>query len=197
MTVVIATTNRNKLIEIRRILGSVPFTIDTIFDHTIVAEPEETGTTFTENARLKARHYGASVPYLTVAEDSGLEIDCLDGAPGIQSSRFPGESYPRKFDRIYEMLRDRGVHTSSARFVCAVTAVESGKIIFETTGTIEGRISDAPRGSGGFGYDPIFFYPPFGCTFAEITAERKTAISHRGQAFRKLRTYLNSRNEAT
>ena len=193
MTVVVATTNQYKLVEIRRILAGVPFAIDAISDHVDITAPAETGTTFAENAQLKALHYAAVVPHLTVAEDSGLEIDRLDGAPGIHSARFPGATYQDKFDRIYTQLHARGVHTSRARFVCAVALVKDRKVVFEATGTIAGEIAETPSGTGGFGYDPIFFYPPYGCTLAEVSAARKEAVSHRGKAFRSLRTFLLER----
>lgn len=193
MTVVVATTNPYKLVEIRRILAGLPCAIDTISDHVEVTAPAETGTTFAENAKLKALHYAAVVPHLTVAEDSGLEIDRLDGAPGIHSARFPGATYQDKFERIYAQLRARGVRTSPARFVCAVALVKGREVVFEATGTIEGEIAEAPSGTGGFGYDPIFFYRPYGCTLAEITDECKETVSHRGNAFRSLRTFLLKR----
>ena len=193
MTIVVATTNPHKLAEIRGILAGLPCAIDAIADHAEVAEPEETGATFADNARGKALHYAAAVPYPTVAEDSGLEIDRLDGAPGIHSARLPGTTYGEKFDRIYAQLRARGADTSPARFVCAVALVEGRDVIFETTGTIEGEIARTPSGGAGFGYDPIFFYPPYGCTLADVSAERKGAVSHRGHAFRLLRTFLLER----
>ena len=193
MTVVVATTNPYKLVEIRRILAGLPCIIDAISDHVAIAAPAETGTTFAENARLKALHYAAAVPHLTVAEDSGLEIDRLNGAPGIHSARFPGATYQDKFDRIYTQLHARGVHSSPARFVCAVALVKGREVVFEATGTIEGEIAETPSGAGGFGYDPIFFYQPYGCTLAELTAERKAMVSHRGNAFNLLRTFLLKR----
>jgi XTP/dITP diphosphohydrolase len=131
-----------------------------------------------------------------VAEDSGLEIDALDGAPGIESARFGGadSTYPEKFALIYDALRRRKTAGSTARFVCALALAQNGQIVFETRGTVEGVIAPEPRGRGGFGYDPIFFYPPFGCTLAEATAEQKASASHRGQAFRKLGIYLTTLN---
>jgi len=127
-----------------------------------------------------------------VAEDSGLEIDALDGAPGVESARYGGvdASYPDKFARIYTALKDRAAVDSAARFVCALVLASPDRILFETRGTVEGRIAPAPAGSGGFGYDPIFFYPPYGCTLGEATADQKAAVSHRGQAFRALRAFL-------
>ena len=193
-TLVAATTNRHKLAEITRILDGIGYAVRPLAASAAGSAPEETGRTFAENARLKALHYGRLVPRLTVADDSGLVIDGLDGAPGIRSARFDGGTYPEKFDAIYARLRARGALASPARFVCAVAAAEGGRIVFEAGGTIEGRIADAPAGDAGFGYDPIFFYPPYGCTLAEVDAGRKAAVSHRGRAFRKLRAFLASRD---
>ena len=193
MILVVATTNRHKLAEIAGILDGLACAVEPISAHASAAAPDETGRTFAENARLKARYYGRLVPHLTVADDSGLEVDGLDGEPGVRSARFGGPTYPEKFDLIYERLRARSALGSPARFVCAVAAVEGGRVVFEAAGTIEGRIADRPAGGGGFGYDPIFFYPPYGCTLAEVSAERKAAVSHRGRAFRKLRDFLESR----
>lgn len=193
MTLVVATTNRHKLAEIARILEGLDCAVEPMAAHANAAPPEETGRTFAENARLKALYYGRFVRHLTVADDSGIEIDGLDGEPGVRSARYGGPTYPEKFDLIYTRLRARAALGSPARFVCTVAAVEGGRVVFEAAGTIEGRIADRPAGDGGFGYDPIFFYPPYGCTLAEVSAEQKAAVSHRGRAFRKLRDFLESR----
>jgi XTP/dITP diphosphohydrolase len=189
----VATTNRSKLIEIAPLLEGVPFEILTLADFPGVVAPEETGRTFAENARDKALYYTRVTRELTVAEDSGLAIDALGGAPGIESARYGGlhTSYPDKFARIYEALRSKDALGSPARFVCAVALASEDRVLFETEGVIEGRIAAAPKGEGGFGYDPIFFYPPFGQTMAEA-GRRKSAVSHRGQAFRALRSFLSS-----
>jgi XTP/dITP diphosphohydrolase len=192
-TLLVATTNRAKLREIASLLFGTPYDIVTLADWPAIAAPEETGATFDENARAKALYYASKTGQLTVAEDSGLEIDALGGAPGVESARFGGAetTYPEKFRLIYDALRASGAPTSSARFVCALALARPGAILFETRGTIEGRIAAEPRGDGGFGYDPIFFYPPFGRTLAEVSA-RKSAVSHRGQAFRSLRRFIES-----
>ena len=193
-TLVVATTNRHKLTEIERILDGLDWAVEPITAYSTGPAPAETGRTFAENARLKALHYGRLAPHLTVADDSGLEIDDLDGEPGIHSARFNGATYAEKFAVIHARLRERGSRASPARFVCAVAAAERGNLVFEAGGTIEGRIAETPAGGGGFGYDPIFFYPPYGCTLAEVPPERKAAVSHRGQAFRKLRDFVASRS---
>lgn len=188
MTLLVATTNTDKLREIRALLGNFPVELRTLTDGSAIAPPEETGHTFAENARLKALFYARKTGQLTVAEDSGLEIDALDGAPGVESARFGGVEtpYPAKFALIYEALRARGVSTSPARFVCALALADPDKILFEARGLVEGTIAPAPKGCGGFGYDPIFYYPPFGCTLAEA-GSRKSEVSHRGEALRQLR----------
>ena len=193
-TLVVATTNVHKLAEIKRILDGLDYAVEPIAAYAAAPAPEETGRTFAENARKKALYYGRFVPHLTVADDSGLEIDGLDGAPGIYSARFNGASFREKFDVIYARLRERRALATAARFVCAVAAAEAGRVVFEATGTIDGRIARTPAGDAGFGYDPIFFYPPYGCTLAEVSADRKAAVSHRGRAFRKLRDFIASRS---
>jgi XTP/dITP diphosphohydrolase len=189
----VATTNPGKVREIRQILAGTAVTIMTLALWPDLVAPEETGTTFEENARLKALYYAAATGALTVAEDSGLSIDALDGAPGVESARFGGVElpYPEKFALIDQALRAKGDRESTARFVCALALVRGREVLFETRAAIEGRISPLPKGSGGFGYDPIFFYPPYGRTLAEA-GESKAAVSHRGQAFRALRAHLES-----
>jgi XTP/dITP diphosphohydrolase len=188
----IATTNCGKLREIEPILAGLPIELVALGDYyPPVAAPEETGPTFAENARAKALYYAGVTGELTVAEDSGLEIDALGGALGVESARFGGatSSYPEKFARIYDALEKKRALDSPARFVCVLALAQSGRIIFEAQGTIEGRVASEPKGEGGFGYDPIFFYPPFGSTLAEAI-DRKSSVSHRGQAFRALRDFL-------
>ena len=185
----VATTNAGKMREIREILGDLDVEILTLADLPPIETPQETGTTFAENARLKALFYAASSNQLTVAEDSGLEVDALGGRPGVESSRFGGEqtTHLEKFALLY----NEGAAGSSARFVCALALARAGQVVFESCGTIEGRIAKRPAGTGGFGYDPIFFYPPFDSTLAEA-AHRKSEVSHRAEAFRQLRRFLLS-----
>jgi XTP/dITP diphosphohydrolase len=194
----IATTNADKLREIRSLLTSVP--LIALADIPSVPEPEETGETFDANARLKALYYDLhlhdttrpSGTIWTVAEDSGFVVDALNGEPGVRSARFvrPDASYPERFDEIYRRLAGHGASQRSARFVCALAVARDGQIVFETTGTIEGLVADVPHGRGGFGYDPIFHYPPYGTTLAEVSQEEKLAVAHRGQAFRALERWL-------
>ena len=198
---VVATTNRHKFVEIAAILEGVPFQILGLADFPGVAAPEETGRTFAENARAKAVYYAEVTGELTVAEDSGLEIDALGGAPGVESARYGGAdaTYPRKFALIYDALRAKqapdspATPASPARFVCAVVLTTPNGVLFETQGVIEGRIAPEPKGESGFGYDPIFYYPPFARTLAEA-GDRKSTVSHRGHAFRALRRFLTSQH---
>jgi XTP/dITP diphosphohydrolase len=189
MTLLLATTNRNKVREIRGILAGLDVELLALDDVPAIEAPEETGRTFADNARLKALHYAERSGYLVVAEDSGLEIDALGGRPGVESARFGGErtSYPEKFRLLYA----EGAAGSPARFVCALALARGDRINFEARGVVEGHIAASPAGEGGFGYDPIFFYPPFGQTLAQA-AGRKSEVSHRAEAFRKLRDFLET-----
>ena len=186
----VATTNVGKIREIAGILEGVPVQLLTLADFPGIPEPDETGTTFAENARLKALYYHQATGLPSVADDSGIEIEALDGAPGIHSARWEGTDYAVKFQRIYEMLRQRNALRSPARFVCRLALADAGRVVFEAEGIIEGRIADEPRGDQGFGYDPIFFYPPLGRTTAELERDLKATVSHRGRAFEQLRRHL-------
>jgi XTP/dITP diphosphohydrolase len=189
---VLATTNPGKLAEIVPLLAGVPFLLRTLADHLPVPAPDETGRTFAENARLKAAYYADATGELVVAEDSGLEVDGLAGAPGVESARFGGaaSTYPEKFALLAAALRAKGLEHSPARFVCAIALMRGRDLLFEGAGVVEGRVvPEEARGDGGFGYDPIFYYPPFGQTLAEAGA-RKALVSHRGQAFRQLARFF-------
>ena len=190
MRLLLATTNPGKLREIRGILAGLPIELVSLDLFPGIPEPEETGATFAENARLKALYYHEQTGLPAVADDSGIEIDAFDNAPGVHSARWHGTDYAVKFAVIYRELAARGLSTSTARFVAHVALADRGTIQFESTGIVEGTIAPAPRGTHGFGYDPIFFYPPYGCTLAEVDGERKAAVSHRGAAFRPLAHWL-------
>ena len=190
-TLVVATTNPGKVREIIGILsGAAGIELIPLDRFRGLAEPEETGATFAENARLKALYYAAATGLPSVADDSGLEIAALDNAPGVHSARWHGTDYAVKFQKIYELLRERGAPGSAARFVCHVALAADGRVVYESTGIVNGEIAPEPRGTNGFGYDPIFYYPPFQCTLAELDLDRKAAVSHRGQAFGELRESL-------
>jgi XTP/dITP diphosphohydrolase len=186
----VATTNPGKRREIDEILHGAPVTLVGLDRFPGIPDPDETGTTFAENARLKALYYAAATGLPAVADDSGLEIDALGGQPGVHSARWHGSDYAVKFRKIHELLDAQGLATSAARFVCHVALAQDGLIRFEADGVVEGEITREPRGAHGFGYDPIFFYPPLGVTLAEIPHTRKRVVSHRGKAFDALRQYL-------
>jgi XTP/dITP diphosphohydrolase len=188
---VLATTNRDKVREVRFLLRDQPVTLRTLADLPPLAEPDETGDTFEANARLKALHYAAAIPGLVVSEDSGLEVDALQGAPGVRSARYlsPSATYPERFAAILTQLRGRPDGERTARFVCAVAVAEGARVMFEARGTIEGRIAHRPSGDAGFGYDPIFFSPELGCTLAEA-GDAKATVSHRRRAFAALTRWL-------
>jgi XTP/dITP diphosphohydrolase len=190
---VIATTNPGKMREITGILQPLTVELVSLDEFPGLPEPEETGATFADNARLKALYYQQATGLPSVADDSGLEIEALGGAPGVHSARWEGSDYPVKFRKIYELLDARDARDSAARFVCCVALADERRVVFESEGVVEGRITREPRGDQGFGYDPIFCYPPLGRTMAELTRDLKATVSHRGKAFAALRTYLETR----
>jgi XTP/dITP diphosphohydrolase len=194
----LATTNAGKIREIRLALADLPFEFVALADRPPVAEPEETGRTFAENALLKANYYAQSFNVDTVAEDSGLVIDALDGRPGVHSARYPGDTYADKFANLYRELAGRP-RPWTARYVSALACVSprpNGEpaVLFTAEGRVEGEIAPAPRGTFGFGYDPIFFYPPFGVTLGEASDQDKLTVSHRGAAFRQFAAWLRARH---
>jgi XTP/dITP diphosphohydrolase len=182
MKLYVATSNPGKLREFK--LAELEVTpIDP------VNPPEETGSTFEENAAIKAREYSKRARGLLFAEDSGLEVRALNGAPGIHSARFAGNDAANNRLLIEKLA---GIQDRAARYVAVIALADNGRLLATFRGEVEGEIIDQPRGSGGFGYDPHFFYPPFGATFAEVLVERKFEVSHRRRALDQLKTYLNS-----
>jgi XTP/dITP diphosphohydrolase len=151
-----------------------------------IPECVEDGATFEENAVRKALHYGAHTQDLLFADDSGLEVDALQGAPGVYSARFSGPNATDEGNNRLLLEKLRGVAMRRARFVCVIALAERGRIRGIFRGAVEGEIAAEPKGPNGFGYDPLFYYPPFGCTFGEAAPQRKFAVSHRGQALRAL-----------
>jgi XTP/dITP diphosphohydrolase len=192
MTFLFATTNPNKVREVRHALRGLPYQILTLADVGSMPEPEETGTTYWENARIKALAYAHATDLATIAEDSGFEVEALGGAPGVQSARFLGAAttYPDRFAEIYRRLASA---TSAARFVTALAVARGNELLFETESAIEGTVAPEPRGQYGFGYDPIFLYPPLGGTIAELSDDQKSTVSHRARAFRDLHRWLTTR----
>lgn len=195
MKLLLATTSRGKIREQRGSLVGIDLELVTLESWPELDPPEEPGPSFLDNAIVKALYYHRATGLLAVGEDSGLEIDALGGAPGIRSARWLGEDTPYdvKNARVLEMLSDVAEEDRSARYVSAVALADDDAIVFTVEGICEGRIATEPRGEGGFGYDPIFLYPPFGVTMAELSAERKNRVSHRGQAMAKLRAFLAAR----
>ncbi len=193
-TLLLATTNEHKLAEFRTILRDLPFTVLSLRDVQIDMDVEETGTTFAENAILKAQAYAQAAQMLALADDSGLEIDALGGAPGIYSARFAGREtpYPARFKLIFERLRAVPPAERTARFRCAIALAEPSGYVRVVEGTIEGIITDSARGENGFGYDPIFLVPELGLTTAELSPAEKNRISHRGRAAEAARQLLES-----
>jgi XTP/dITP diphosphohydrolase len=190
----VATTNLHKLEEYRAIFSDLPYRLLSLRDLQLDMDVEETGSTFEENAELKAQVYAQASGLLTLADDSGLEIDAMGGAPGIFSARFAGRDtpYEERFRLILARLNGLPVEQRSARFRCAITLAEPSGHIRTVEGIIEGVIADAPRGEGGFGYDPIFLVPEIGMTTAELTADDKNRISHRGRAAQLARILLEN-----
>ena len=172
----VATTNPGKIREIKGLLAGVPVALLTLDDFPAVPEPEETGETFAENARLKALYYSQQFRVAAVADDSGLVIDALGGAPGVHSARWHGTDYPTKFAVIYRELASQGLTTSPARFVAHIAVARAGSILFEATGGVEGEIAREPRGEYGFGYDPIF------CTHPTAARWRKWTVNGKPQS---------------
>lgn len=187
-SILVATGNPGKLGEVRAILGELGVEFHTLGDVGSLPEPVEDQDTFEANAALKARHYSQLTGRWTLADDSGLEVDALGGAPGVLSARYAG---PQRNDRdnnakLVAELADVADERRSARFRCAMALADGERILASSSGVIQGRIIDRPRGENGFGYDPHFFVPELGLTTAQMPPEQKNRISHRGQALRAL-----------
>ena len=191
MKIYCATGNPGKLREFQlagRVLG---IDIEPLAEIKSIQAPEETGATFEENARLKAVYYSRFAPGPLFADDSGLEVDALGGAPGVYSARYAGEAARDEANNRLLLERLRGVEPSTARFVCVIAIADKGVANTTFRGSVEGEILDAARGPAGFGYDPLFYYPPFGASFGEVDDERKFSVSHRGNALRAMLLHLS------
>lgn len=190
MKVYCATGNPGKLREFR-LAGEVPgIEIEPVAGLSQIAAPEETGATFEENAALKAVYYSRFAPGPLFADDSGLEVDALGGEPGVRSARYAGSGGDRANNELLLQRLDENPNRT-ARFVCVIALAEGGELRQTFRGEVEGEILREPRGPGGFGYDPLFYYPPFGCSFGEVDGARKFDVSHRGKALRALLQYLS------
>jgi XTP/dITP diphosphohydrolase len=192
-----ATTNPGKLREFQMafdgfIQVDASIQVEVLPRLASITPPEETGLTFEENAALKAQYYSKHCDGYLFADDSGLEVDALSGAPGVYSARFAGPHATDAANNQLLISRMQGVSNRTARFVCAIALATGGRLVETFRGEVEGRLLDAPRGDTGFGYDPLFFYPPFGCTFGEAPLDRKMEVSHRAEALRRMKAYLLS-----
>jgi XTP/dITP diphosphohydrolase len=191
VTVHCATGNPGKLREFRLAAEQAGILVDTVPGLAAMPLCDETGTTFEANAILKAEYYGRNAPGLLFADDSGLEVDALRGAPGVYSARFAGPEATDQANNQLLLDRMRGVRGRSARFVCVIALADGGRLLRTFRGAVEGQILEEPRGPHGFGYDPLFYYPPFECSFGEAAPERKIMVSHRGAALRALFLHLS------
>lgn len=187
----IATHNQGKLLEYSKLLQDLPLALTYLDEIGVREEVAETGNTFAANAVLKAQEYASMTGLWTWADDSGLEVDALQGAPGVHSARFAGPAATDQ-DRFEKLLRELHSHPRpwTARFQCVVAIARPAAEAETCTGTLEGTITNAPRGSNGFGYDPIFFVPDHGRTLAELPTSVKNEISHRGRASRHAKELL-------
>lgn len=190
--IVFATGNQGKMREIKAIMADMDVEVVSMKEAGIYIDIEEDGATFEENALIKARAIAKETDAIVLADDSGLEIDFLDKAPGVLSARYMGEDTPYevKNAHILDLLKDVQGSERSARFVCSIAAVFPDGREFTTYATIEGEIGHKIAGENGFGYDPIFFVPEFGKTTAELSAEEKNEISHRGKALSMMKEIL-------
>ncbi len=191
-TLLIGSGNLDKAAELAELLHGLPWEVRSLRDYPSVPEPIEDGHTFEENAILKARYYSASFGVPCVADDSGLVVDALGGAPGIYSARYAGPdcTYADNNRKLLGALAQVPMHERTARFVCCAAFINGSGFAHTETGTVEGRIAEACRGDKGFGYDPLFLPEGFDVTFGELSGDQKAAISHRGRALRKLKTFL-------
>lgn len=187
MRIVIATGNKDKVREINELLEGTDFEAVSMKEAGITCEIVEDADSFKGNALIKAQTVAKFTDDYVLADDSGLCIDALDGAPGIYSARFCGKdsTYPEKFNKIFEMLKDVPDEERTAHFTCAIAVVRPDKTSFTVEEYFEGVLQEKPEGLNGFGYDPIFYVPQYGMTSAQMSPEQKNRISHRGKALRK------------
>ena len=192
MEIIAATKNKGKVVEIRRALRGLRFKIDSLNDFPDIPEVEEDGKSFDENALKKARFYSQYFGKLTIADDSGLEVDSLKGLPGIYSARYAGEgaSDQERNQKLLEEMQGIPISKRGARFKCVIAVVSHDGREGIAEGSCSGRIGFKEIGKKGFGYDPVFILPQYGKTMAQITLEEKNRVSHRGKALRKLRKII-------
>jgi XTP/dITP diphosphohydrolase len=193
MTVYACSSNRAKLEELilaGSVSGLANVRIEPLPTLAQIPAPIENGTSFEENASIKAEYYSSFTEDLVLADDSGLEVVALRGAPGIHSARYAGPNATDASNNELLLRRLENQENREARFVSSVAVARAGRVLTTVRGSVEGQILKRPRGDEGFGYDPLFFYPPLDHTFAELTRDQKFAVSHRGHALRNLFTYL-------
>jgi len=191
----VATGNAHKTSEIRAMLGE-NFDVTDLSSHSELPEVEETGTTFLENATLKAVEISLLVPGIILSDDSGLEVDALDGAPGVYSARFAGPDCNDADNNTKLLTELKNASHRSARFRCVMVLAEAGKVLTHFDGAVEGGIIDAPRGDTGFGYDPLFVPNGFEQTFAELGSDTKNGLSHRARALTQAEAWLKKHQNA-
>ncbi|MBR3350380.1 MAG: XTP/dITP diphosphatase [Solobacterium sp.] len=191
-TIVVASTNEGKIREFRQMLEPRGYTVKSLADFDDMPEIEENGTTFAENAVIKAEAVTKRYGIMAVSDDSGLEIDAFDRQPGVHSARWLGHDTPYSEKNRIILEKMKGIENRTCRYVCAIaiSRPEQESIVFEDT--VECTIAFEPSGTNGFGYDPIIFYPPYGKTMADMTKDEKNALSHRGKAVRKLEEWLEN-----
>ncbi len=190
--IVMATRNKGKVTELKKLMEDLPVDILTLADFPHLPEVEEDGHTFLDNSVKKARLTAEATGLIAIADDSGLEVEYLNGQPGVYSARFAGEPTDdaRNNEKLLTCLKGVPAEKRKARFVSVIAIAVPGGETYTATGTCEGVILTEPRGQGGFGYDPLFYVPDFAKTFAELTTEEKNSISHRGKALRKATVIL-------
>ena len=198
-TLLLATTNQGKIVELREFLSDLPLEITSLEELEVKSIFTEQGDSFLENARGKSIFYHKQSNLLTLAEDSGLEVQCLGGAPGVYSSRFSGPQATdeKNIEKLLDMMKDIPPERRKAQFTSCVVLAENHSIIKEICENVSGRILTEKKGSYGFGYDPVFFFPPLKKTFAELLPEEKNSVSHRGRALRRVKTYLRDHLKET
>ena len=181
-----ATGNAGKLREFRLAGELLGVDVEALPELKKITAPEETGATFEENARLKAAYYSQFAPGLLFADDSGLVVDALGGEPGVYSARYAGEHATDEENNRLVLQRLGDNRDRTARFVCVIALAQGGEVVETFRGEAEGELLREARGPAGFGYDPLFYYPPFGCSFGEVDGEKKFGVSHRGNAVRAM-----------
>ncbi len=201
-TILLASRNPGKVREIGAELAGLPVEVTSLADYPHVDEPAETGATFAANACAKAMYYARATGRWCLADDSGLEVDALGGAPGVLSARYAADRCPPDADRpgidrannarLLEELKPVQPERRTARFVCHLALADGERILIETFDSVEGLIVDAPRGENGFGYDPLFLIPSLGLTAAELSSRQKNELSHRGKATRHMAHLLGA-----